>query len=56
MYLCESPTYQTLSKIHFYGWKNGLKTGTYYIRSKPKINSQQFTIDPENEICENCSA
>ena len=51
----ESPTYQTLSKIHFYGWKNGLKTGTYYIRSKPKINSQQFTISPE-DACENCSA
>ena len=48
--------YTLLSKIHFYGWKKGLKTGTYYIRSKAAINSQRFTIDPKKEIeCEMCS-
>ena len=43
----ENPTYKLLTNIHFYGWKGGLKTGSYYIRSKAAINSQQFTIDPE---------
>ena len=46
--------YTLLSKIHFYGWKNGLKTGTYYIHSRAAINSQRFTIDPKKE-CEMCS-
>ena len=58
---CENATYEVLTKIHFYGWKKGLKTGTYYIRSKPSINAQQFTVDPklaEKLIvsdCEMCS-
>ena len=43
----EEPTYKKLSSCHFYGWKKGLKTGSYYIRSKPSMNSQSFTIDPE---------
>ena len=43
---CEKANYNLLTNIHFYGWSNGLKTGSYYIRSKPAINSQQFTIDP----------
>jgi len=35
-----------LTKIHFYGWRKGLKTGSYYIRSRPSTNPQLFTIDP----------
>ena len=41
--------FDILSKIHFYGWGKGLKTGTYYIRSKASTNSQRFTIDPKKE-------
>ncbi|MDC0231416.1 ribonucleoside-diphosphate reductase subunit alpha [Aureispira] len=41
--------FDILSKIHFYGWSKGLKTGTYYIRSKASVNSQRFTIDPKKE-------
>ncbi|GAG33748.1 unnamed protein product, partial [marine sediment metagenome] len=64
---CETPNYELLTKIHFYGWKKGLKTGSYYIRSKPSMSAQQFTIDPEvvekiknkrqeeEEVCEMCS-
>jgi hypothetical protein len=33
--------------MHFYGHSKGLKTGSYYLRTKPKAKSQQFTIDPE---------
>ena len=32
------------------GGKKGLKTGTYYIRSKAAVNSQRFTIDPKKEM------
>ena len=46
---CENPTYTKLTKIHFYGWKHGLKTGSYYIRSRPASSFQKFTIDPNLE-------
>ena len=62
----EDPNYNTLTSMHFYSWKNGLKTGIYYLRRKPRHNPQQFTIEPEkktdnnnvenDEICEMCSA
>jgi ribonucleoside-diphosphate reductase subunit M1 len=32
--------------MHFYGWSKGLKTGIYYLRTKTKAKTQQFTIDP----------
>ena len=49
---------EKLTKIHFYGWKKGLKTGSYYVRTRAPISSQNFTIDPlkEKETCESCSA
>jgi ribonucleoside-diphosphate reductase alpha chain len=50
----EDPDYKTLTSMHFYGWKKGLKTGIYYLRRKPKHQPQQFTIEPE--ACEMCSA
>jgi ribonucleoside-diphosphate reductase alpha subunit len=40
------PDYQRLTSSHFYGWKNGLKTGMYYLRSKPSTGAIKFTIDP----------
>ena len=46
----EEPTNNVLSSALFYGWKNGLKTGSYYIRSRPKVQAQQFTIDPELKL------
>tara|TARA_Y100000389_G_scaffold205100_1_gene263158 strand:- start:2601 stop:5873 length:3273 start_codon:yes stop_codon:yes gene_type:complete len=50
----EEPDITRISNIHFYTWKNGLKTGLYYLRTKPKAKMQQFTIEPEK--CESCSA
>jgi len=41
------PTHKLLSSMHFYGWKKGLKTGIYYLRTKPQVMAQKFTIDPE---------
>ena len=61
----EDPTYNTLTSMHFYSWKKGLKTGIYYLRRKARHQAQQFTIEPEykektedddDEICEMCSA
>jgi ribonucleoside-diphosphate reductase alpha chain len=48
----EDPTYKTLTAMHFYGWKKGLKTGIYYLRRKPKHQPQQFTIKPKGELSE----
>ena len=60
-----------LSSMHFYAWKKGLKTGLYYLRSRPATSAQQFTIDPKltekflaekraeaeaSKECESCSA
>ena len=54
--------------MHFFAWRQGLKTGIYYLRRKAKHQAQQFTIEPdknendnhdndeEDEICEMCSA
>jgi len=63
----EDPTYNTLTSMHFYSWKQGLKTGIYYLRRKAKHQAQQFTLEPDknnqgkngqenDEICEMCSA
>ena len=43
----EEPDFQKLSSMHFYGHSKGLKTGSYYLRTKPRAKTQQFTIDPE---------
>jgi ribonucleoside-diphosphate reductase alpha subunit len=62
------PDYQRLNSSHFWAWKNGLKTGMYYLRTKPAADAIKFTIDPkltnpsiESNIdsfisCETCSA
>ena len=41
----EAPTFQSLSSMLFYSWSVGLKTGSYYIRTKPKAKTQSFTVD-----------
>lgn len=40
-----NPNYSTLTSMHFYGWKLGLKTGMYYLRTKPAADAIQFTVD-----------
>ena len=41
----ETPTHAKLTGLHFYGWKKGLKTGMYYLRSKAKSKAIAFTLD-----------
>jgi ribonucleoside-diphosphate reductase alpha chain len=43
----EEPDFQKLSSMHFYAHSKGLKTGSYYLRTRPKAKTQQFTIDPD---------
>jgi len=40
-----TPTYDKVTSALFYGWKNGLKTGCYYLRSQPVAAPQQFSQD-----------
>ena len=41
----QSPTNGQLTSMHFYGWKKGLKTGMYYLRTRPAAQAIQFTVD-----------
>lgn len=66
----DAPDFKKLSSMHFYAWSKGLKTGLYYLRSKPRAKTQQFTIEPtkagvstnvvietgQTVPCESCSA
>lgn len=50
----EDPDYSKLTNMHFYSWKKGLKTGMYYLRTRPKATMSTFTISksppkPKNE-------
>ena len=44
-----NPTFSKLTSMHFYGWKKGLKTGIYYLRSKGASDAGKFSVDPELE-------
>ena len=43
----DSPTTSKLTSMHFYGWKKGLKTGMYYLRSQAATQAVQFTIEKQ---------
>lgn len=73
-YICQSqslnlflgdPDYRKLTSMHFYAWRKGLKTGIYYLRTKPVASAQKFTVEPvkaihaevkEPEECVMCSS
>jgi ribonucleoside-diphosphate reductase alpha chain len=61
------PQQKVIHSIHMYGWKNGLKTGSYYIRTKSVLENQNFSTEVSKEKsesksgskfkdCEMCSA
>jgi len=61
-YICQSqslnvhiadPSSKKLTSMHFYAWKKGLKTGMYYLRSRPKADAIQFTVDQEKLTADN---
>ena len=41
----EGATMSKLTSMHFYGWKSGLKTGMYYLRTKSAVDAIKFTLD-----------
>lgn len=41
----EMPNKAKLSSMHFYGWKKGLKTGMYYLRTQAATQAVQFTVE-----------
>ena len=43
------PTVDKLTAAHFYAWKKGLKTGMYYLRTKPAVNAIQYTVEKNQE-------
>lgn len=38
--------YDRITAMHFYGWRKGLKTGMYYLRTTPATEALQFTLKP----------
>lgn len=42
------PNFKDLTRIHMYGWSNGLKTGQYYLRLKTAVNADKFSLDSED--------
>ena len=51
----ENPNFSKLSSMHFYGWKAGLKTGMYYLRSKAAVDPIKFTLNQEHQRVQSAS-
>lgn len=47
------PTAAKLNAMHFHAWRQGLKTGMYYLRTKPAVNAIQYTVERGNENSSN---
>ncbi|PQB05224.1 ribonucleoside-diphosphate reductase subunit alpha [Aureitalea marina] len=45
----ENANYAKLTSMHFYAWKNGLKTGMYYLRTKSAVDAIKFTLSNESK-------
>uniref|UniRef100_A0A6C0ACG1 ribonucleoside-diphosphate reductase n=1 Tax=viral metagenome TaxID=1070528 RepID=A0A6C0ACG1_9ZZZZ len=44
------PDFKRLTLAHFYAWKNGLKTGQYYLRSQTAVNATKFGLDATTRL------
>lgn len=44
------PNFNRLTSFHFYAWKKGLKTGMYYLRTRPAVDPVKITIEKNNNI------
>ena len=49
------PTHKSLSSMHFYGWKLGLKTGLYYLRTRAATSAVKITVDANKVAPKACS-
>ena len=50
-----APTTQKLTSMHFYSWKQGLKTGCYYLRTRPAADAIQFTVEQTSSVMQDKS-
>ncbi|CAD7703001.1 unnamed protein product [Ostreobium quekettii] len=41
------PNFGKITSMHFYAWKQGLKTGMYYLRTKAAADAIKFTVDQQ---------
>lgn len=64
-YICQSqslnvhiaePNSKKLTSMHFYAWQKGLKTGMYYLRTRPKADAIKFTVDQEQLVADRVKA
>ena len=46
------PNTKKLTSMHFHAWQKGLKTGMYYLRTRPKADAIQFTVDQEQLVAD----
>ncbi len=44
-----------VTSMHFHGWKAGLKTGMYYLRTKAAVDAIKFTVDAKSRSISNQS-
>lgn len=44
-----SPNVGSVNSMHFYAWEKGLKTGMYYLRSKPASAAKAITVEAAPE-------
>lgn len=58
-----APTIEQVSSMHIYAFKKGLKTGQYYLRTRPRARAVQLAMQPAETLhsappiaCEGCSA
>jgi ribonucleoside-diphosphate reductase alpha chain len=45
----ENANFAKLTSMHFYGWKKGLKTGMYYLRTKAATDAIKFTLEKQQQ-------
>ena len=43
----EEANFAKLTSMQFFAWKSGLKTGIYYLRTKPAADPIKFTVDQQ---------
>ena len=58
-YICQSQSlnlflqdvdFSKLTSMHFYAWKQGLKTGMYYLRTKAAVDAIKFTVETQADV------
>lgn len=46
----EDLTFSKFNSMHFYSWTKKLKTGCYYLRTRPAAQAQKFTVSEADSI------